>query len=59
MCARGTCPGNHSMFTISVQFTDLEARKEKHRTIKMATCEKEGLVVMGWVNGNPVHFLII
>ena len=25
--------------------------------MKMATCEKEGLVAIGWVDGNPVHFL--
>ena len=55
--ARGTCRGNRSMFPISVQFTDSEAKKVRRGSMKMATCEKEGLVAIGWVDGNPVHFL--
>ena len=45
------------MFPMSVQFTDTEAKSSGRGTMKRATCNEEGLVAMGWVDGNPVHFL--
>ena len=39
---------------VPVQLTDLAAKTKK--TMKMATSEKEVLVLLGSVGGSPVHF---
>jgi len=45
------------MFLRSVQFSITEAKQAGRGAMKLATCAEEGLLAIGWVNGNPVHFL--
>ena len=55
--ARGTCRTNRKYFPEAVQFTKTEAAAAGRGAMKVVTNVPEGLVAMGWVDGNPVHFL--
>ena len=55
--ARGTCHPSRKMFPLCVQYTRSEAKHSEHGSMKVATNEDHQLVVMGWVDGNPVNFL--
>ena len=54
---RGTCRSNRRYFPEVVQYTKVEARKSGRGSMKVATNSENGMVAMGWVDGNPVHFL--
>ena len=55
--ARGTCRVSRSLFPQSVVFSSSDAAKLPRGSSKVAVCKNKGLVAMGWVDGNPVHFL--
>lgn len=55
--ARGTCRSDRRMFPKTVLFTKPEAKKVGRGGMKLATNTSNGLVAIGWVDGNPVHFL--
>ena len=55
--ARGTCRGDRSLFPACIQFSPTEATKRGRGAMKVATNAKFSLTALGWVDGNPVHFL--
>ena len=55
--ARGTCRTNRRYFPEAVQFTKTEATAAGRGAMKVVTDVRTGMVAMGWVDGNPVHFL--
>ena len=57
MYARGTCRSNRRHFPEAVQFTKTEATATGRGAMKVVTNAASGIVAMGWVDGNPVHFL--
>jgi len=55
--ARGTCMTNRRMFPQVVTFSDVEARKERRGTCRLAVNKDNNLVAIGWIDGNPVHLI--
>ena len=55
--ARGTCKTNRKLFPQSVVFSKSDVKRVSRGTTKVAVCNDKTLVAMGWVDGNPVHFL--
>ena len=45
------------MFPKSVNFSKIEAQAAGRGAAKIAVCHHHGMTAMGWVDGNPVHFL--
>ena len=56
--ARGTCHPSQKMFPLCVQYTRSEAKHSGCGSMKVATNKDHQLVAMGWVDGNPVNFLM-
>ena len=55
--ARGTCRPNRRHFPAAVLFSRTEAKAMGRGAMKIVSNKQNGIVAMGWVDGNPVHFL--
>ena len=55
---RGTLWRNKRLIPLYILFTKSEARnKDSQGSVKMTANEKYGLILAGWVDGNPVHIV--